>query len=237
MPADQTDELKLLIRSRHPVVSIETADEDRALALVYRVAKDMDQPLFEWSVTTGLSRRVPTVGHMIANTQSPKGALSYAQDVTVGGVFVFKDLASHLKDASLARQLHDVHSVFSKRKSTLILIEGAASVPGNLRRLTVPFDVKWPTAEELEEVVRDTLREAQLIDRAKVTLDPSQMQRMVGNLRGLTRKEAARVVASAVYDDNVLSADDLPKITTAKREILTSRGILDPVQEIGRAHV
>src|SRR6185503_494406 len=56
MPSDLTEDLKLLIRSRHPVVAIETADELRAVQLVRRVAQELDRPLFEWSVTSGLRR-------------------------------------------------------------------------------------------------------------------------------------------------------------------------------------
>ena len=229
MQSDLTNELMLLIRSRHPIVSIETADETRAVELVTRVARDMGRPLFDWSVTTGLRRRLPQEGGRIAKTESPGHALAFVHDATQSALYVFRDLGRHLKDAALIRRLRDIQSVFKTHRSTLILIDVGEALPPELRRLAVPFDVKWPDAEELMAVVRATLQEARVLDRAHVKISRRQLERLVQGLRGLTRSEAARAVAAAVYDDNVLNSDDLPRIVEAKRKTLASHGILESV--------
>jgi hypothetical protein len=48
------DELKLLIEAGNPIVSIETPDEPRAMALVSRVAEGLCLPIYLWSITEGL---------------------------------------------------------------------------------------------------------------------------------------------------------------------------------------
>ena len=47
-------ELKTLVLSRHPAIAIETAEEERADALLGAVAADTRLSVFEWTVTQGL---------------------------------------------------------------------------------------------------------------------------------------------------------------------------------------
>ena len=46
-------DLRTLIRSCHPLIVIETVEEDRVLALLQSVAAQERMPLFEWSITEG----------------------------------------------------------------------------------------------------------------------------------------------------------------------------------------
>ncbi len=229
MLSDLADELTLLIKSRHPIVSIETADEERAVELVTRVAGSMDRLMFDWSMTTGLCRRLPDAGSRIAKTEAAKHALAFIQDVSQPAVFVFRDLARHLKDAGLARRLRDAQAVFADNRSTLVMIDGDGGMPDGVRRMAVPFDIRWPGDEELMDVVRDTLRETESLDRTHVKVSRSQLERLVQSLRGLTRREAARAVAAAIHDDGVLDADDLPRIVESKGRILAAHGILESI--------
>jgi hypothetical protein len=50
-------DLRTLIRSCHPLIIIETVEEDRVLALLQSVAAQERMPLFEWSITRGLTRQ------------------------------------------------------------------------------------------------------------------------------------------------------------------------------------
>jgi hypothetical protein len=52
---DNARDLNLLVLSRHPIVALETAGEDRVEALVRSVASRLELPLFEWRSTTCVS--------------------------------------------------------------------------------------------------------------------------------------------------------------------------------------
>lgn len=228
MLADLNNELKLLIRSRHPIVSIETPDESRALELIRRVAIDMQRPLFEWSLTTGLCRVQPPAEGMITGTDAPKLALAHLKDAELNALFIFCDLGDHLKDALISRLLRDVHAAFAERQSTLFLIDDSA-LPDTVRRLAVPFDVRWPDATELEQVIRGTFRDAAAFHNVTSEITQRDLDLMVQALRGLTRAEAARVVATAIWDDGKLDANDLPRMIEAKRTLLADSGLLESV--------
>jgi hypothetical protein len=56
---DQHD-LTLILKSRFPLVIIETPEEPRVLALLERITNLEEMPLFKWSVTDGIRRHNKT---------------------------------------------------------------------------------------------------------------------------------------------------------------------------------
>ena len=85
-------DLRTLIRSCHPLIVIETVEEDRVVALLQSVAAQERMPLFEWSLTRGLTR--PEEGQSLSKlTATPLALLQHLNGLTVEGIFWLKDLA------------------------------------------------------------------------------------------------------------------------------------------------
>ncbi|MCX7137703.1 MAG: ATPase, partial [Proteobacteria bacterium] len=61
--ADTVQDLALIIRSRFPLVQVETREETRILKLLERVTNLENWPLFVWSIADGL-KRVPRADTM-----------------------------------------------------------------------------------------------------------------------------------------------------------------------------
>ncbi len=100
-------DLRTLIRSSHPLVVIETVEEERVLALLQSVTAQERMPLFEWSITRGLTRadEGATLSKM---TATPLAVLQHLHGLTVEAVFWLKDLGPHLQDPAVCRQLREV---------------------------------------------------------------------------------------------------------------------------------
>ena len=86
------DELRLLVNSRHPILTIETSEEERVEQMLFEVASELTVPLFTWSVTTGLARYH---GAPIYNSDPPEAALSNMAMVQGDGIFLLKDFARY----------------------------------------------------------------------------------------------------------------------------------------------
>jgi len=69
------DELKLLIRSWHPLITMETVEEERAERLVRRACTELHLPLFVWTVVEGLRRFLPTPERYSPASAKPAQAL------------------------------------------------------------------------------------------------------------------------------------------------------------------
>ena len=222
------EELELLIRAKNPIISIDTPDEPRAVRVVREVAARMSRPLAEWSVTEGLVTAPPAARSELVKPGAILPALRYLRDSSYPIIYLFKDIAPLCADAQVARFLRDLYFSEDSRLWTLILAD-SGGLPPDSRRLTVPYDVGWPDETEMKEVVQRTLSEA--ADRGMteiaVKLTGRQMDQLVQMLRGLTASEARRLVAAAVYDDNVLDAADLNRVMDAKRNRLSTTGCLE----------
>ena len=130
----------------------------------------------------------------------------------------------------MVRSLRDLYFSPDSRLWTVILVD-AVGLPPDVRRLAVPFDIGWPDEEELMELVRKTFQDAKKRSLRPVEskLTPPEMEMLVQTLRGLTTEEAARVVAGAIYEDNVLDRADLARVVDAKRTLLGTAGCLEAI--------
>lgn len=221
-------QLKLLLQAGNPIISLDTHDEERAVAQVRKVADELSCPLFEWSVTTGLCRTLPTAAETGVKAGKISPALEYIfENKGEQEIYLFKDVAPHCREPLVQRQIRDVGL---KPKVRLVLVE-STPLPDNIRRLTVPLRVPLPDATELEKVARDTFMQIRDSSYYEVSssLSKRDFEQMVQTLRGLTCSEAARVVASCIHDDYTLNADDLPRLIEAKRNILQATGCLESI--------
>src|SRR5258708_20086197 len=84
------DELRLLINSRHPIITVETPEEERLESLLLDVATELGVPLYEWSVTTGLAK---AHGAPLYNPANPQHALSNVAPIQPALTFLLVDFA------------------------------------------------------------------------------------------------------------------------------------------------
>ena len=112
-------DIKTLVLSYHPVIVMETVEENRVFSLLHTTALELRMPFFEWSITTGLVR-VPGKSSMYG-TGEPMKLLSTLHQMDTQAIFLLKDFARFTTDHTVARQLRDVSQRFAKNRSTLVL--------------------------------------------------------------------------------------------------------------------
>ena len=240
--------LQTLILSDHPVIVIETVEEERVQRLLKRVTREMNTPMFEWSITQGL---FPTPGTYEAawsheyeppgtnkpvpteNTYEPKGLLDHLRETSRKGVYLLQDLAPHLDEPTLVRQFREVAQIFCHRASTMVLTANSISLPPEISHNAVLFDLKLPGRDELYVAVSEVVRNLQAKNRIKVHLQKPDVQTLVQALSGMTLKQARRVVSYAALEDGKLTLDDIDRILHRKAQVIQEDGLLDylPVHE------
>ncbi len=198
--------------------------------MVQDLARELNRPLYDWSITGGMQRTERNVTATVVDAGKVAQALSYVIDSDEKSIYLFRDLGAHCSDPHIQRLVRDLHVACDRHQSTLIAT-GIDPLPSTVRRFSVPWDLPWPTVEELSSAVKEKFREIRSQSAQIVTADISkrQLEQLVQSLRGLSLGDAQRVVAMAVHDDFVLDADDLPRIVDAKRTMLGSTGCLEPI--------
>jgi AAA+ superfamily predicted ATPase len=222
------EQLRHLVRSGNGLLSVETHDENRAVGFVRKVAEEMQVPLYEWSVTTGLEQTFPAQTGTGVGVAKAHLALSYVLERNfTTGFYVFKDLGPHSKDPFVLRQLRDLAA---RRQPTVVLVD-TDRLPDAARRFTIPLKLELPDAAELEQVVRDTFRKARIesLQEISVKLTKREFEQLVQMLRGLSCSDAARIINLAIHDDLSLTSEDIPGIVEAKRQLLEGSGCLESI--------
>ena len=218
-------ELKNLALSFHPVVSIETREEERVDHLVEALGMELSVPVFEWTVTRGLVQwpaRAPN-----RSTQEPAAMLAHLECLTVEAIFLLKDFARHLEDPAVARLFAEVAQKCSETHSTLLLVGAGLRYPPELEHLVVPYELALPSRKELQNVVGAVIRSLDRRAPAQLELAPEDMDALLDALRGLTLNQARQAVARAVIQDGVLDPGDLAGILETKARAIASGGLLE----------
>lgn len=225
-PMDSATDLTLLIRSRHPLIVVETVEEERLLRLLRRVATRLQVPLFEWSRTRGL-RRAGQDGSVYDSTD-PVKLLAHLEAADADGIYLLADYHHYLDSPDTVRALREMLKAFTADRRALILSGVGIALPEELRRQSVPFRLALPDATELRRELERTLDSLHSQpDPVHVDLSPDQTDALVRNLQGLTLDEARRILHGAILRDSRLDESDIEQVLVAKREALGRDGLLE----------
>ncbi len=222
---DNLKDLKVLVNSHYPIICIETFEERRAEDLVRDVASLLLLPLFVWTATEGLKREgEPKAAYQ---TKSPVDALNFINSASLDGIYLLKDMHVYFEDPLTVRRLRDISQDFRKRKRSLILTAPSFSLPLELEKEAVRFELSLPDRDELKALVRRVVHDIASKRKIKVHIDSPAGTSLVNNLAGLTLSEAERVLTRVIIDDGKLDAGDLPAILEAKQKKIAQSGILE----------
>src|SRR5262249_14245566 len=177
------DELRLLINSHQPIITVETAEEERLESLLADVALEMNIPFFRWSVTSGLAR---FHGEPIYNTDNPEAALSNIALIAGDGIFLLKDFPRYCENDKICRRLRDLGSLFRVARRSIVLCAPTIELPPELDCDAVPFHFSLPSADELLAGVKQILAESKLLSE----LDAAGIRQLARNLEGMPQQEA-----------------------------------------------
>lgn len=218
-------DLKTLILSFHPVIVIETVEEERVQSLLVTVADQAMQPLFEWSVTRGLMQ---TSDHaLIGQTADPLPLLRHLSGLTVTGIFLLKDFAKHLEDAKLARQFREVAWTYSKRRSTLVLSGTDVQLPTEIEQEAVRYKLQLPDRDELRRTMSTVLESLKTERKIEVRFTHEEREEFLQVLQGMTLHQARQAVAYTVLEEKTLTGDAIQVVINQKAQMVREGGLLE----------
>src|SRR6266849_6672602 len=124
------DELRLLVNSRHPIITIETPEEERVEQLLLEVAAELAVPLYTWSVTAGLAK---AHGAPIYNTDNPEQAVANVALIQGDAIFLLKDFARYCDNDRVCRRLRELAEKFRSERRSIVITAASLELPPDLR--------------------------------------------------------------------------------------------------------
>jgi hypothetical protein len=225
--ASAVHDLKTLVLSFHPAVAIDTAEEGRVERIIDAVAEDLGFPVYVWTMNRGLVRKPYTEQDLHRTTADPAALLAHLQGLKLDALFVLKDLARHLGDASVARAFRDVTATYAYRCATMIIPGTGHSFPPDLDSEVVHFELALPNAKELGDAIDAVLHSMNARTPTRVELTPEEREEVLRALQGMTLNQARQAVARAMLSDGSLNGSDIPSLLETKAAALGDDGVLE----------
>jgi len=224
-------DLQLLLKSRTPILYVETYDEERLRLRLRAAARELGLTLYVWSVTRGLV--CEGARPSAPEARKPLEALDAIRGTTWPAIFLLQDFHPYLSDPGVVRALREAAEEGPERLSTIVLSAPALDLPVELRRAAARYRLESPSEDEVRTAIVETFRSLRRTRPLRFDLHDSDLERMVESLRGLTLAEVRRLVTRATLDDGALDSTDLPQILAARREEIERTGVLELCEVTG----
>lgn len=227
--------LSSLIRARSSLLLIESHDELHALNLFVELRRQTHRPLLKWTASRGLVwlDRDQTLSDEFCD---PEKALNHLANRRDRAIVLLMDFHPYLDNPVVVRRLRELaRPAPDLQAPTLVLISPEISLPAELNRLALRFELQPPDRQTLERMVRaEAQRSGSGHGVGADQICAKTLDRLIDNLTGLTMKDARRLASNAIFDDGVLDHRDLKSIMQAKFDLLNPDGILSFELETAR---
>ncbi|KPJ80737.1 MAG: hypothetical protein AMJ58_07425 [Gammaproteobacteria bacterium SG8_30] len=227
---DARSELLALLRSRVPLIVVETRDEPRVVDLVASLATQLatpeHTPVFRWTLTEGLRRLDVDLGAPQRHNQEPGDLLGHVRATDRRGVYLLLDFHPFLDSPMHIRLLKDICLGYEKAARTVMLVSHEIRLPRELEHFAARFELSFPSREERHRIVEQVAAEWQRGNGRRARVDSRAAEMLVENLAGLATADTLRLARKAIFDDGALTASDLPEVMAAKYRLLNRGGVL-----------
>lgn len=227
---DRRHDLEVILRSRTPIIIIETRDEARILEMLQSIAiagiASTYMPLFRWTFTDGLQRIDIALEPQPFNSE-PGDVLKHIRAVSKPGIFALLDFHPFLEDPLHVRLLKDICIRYKEVPRQIVLISHTVKLPSELDSFSARFDLALPTEDERRGIIQRVANEWTTENPgSRVQADAKAHEMLVRNLAGLTYHDTELLARNAIYHDGAITKSDLPGVMQAKYELLNRGGAL-----------
>ena len=218
-------DIAVIINSHIPLISIKTREEKRAIELLKAIRGSVNRGFYQWKITEGLTSLMFAI-ETGADSVEPVEVLLNIKKQNLPGVYILIDFHHHLNDPVHIRLIKDIVYQFESIAKTLIFLGADCKLPDELRSVTANFELKLPSAEDIEKIVKQEAKKWANKNGEKVKSNRKNLAALIKNLNGLSRSEVKRLARGAICDDGAIDESDLPKVMQAKYQLLNQDGIL-----------
>lgn len=227
---DGRHDLEVILRSRTPIVVIETRDESRMLDMLKSIAmagiSDQYMPLFRWTITDGLQRLDIELEPQAINS-APTDVLKHIRAVSKPGIYVLLDFHPFIDEPVHVRLIKDICIRYRETPRQIVLISHTVKLPNELEPFSARFEMALPNEDERREIINrvadDWVGEN---PGTRVKADAKAYEMLVKNLAGLTYSDTEQLARNAIFVDGAITKSDLPGVMQAKYELLNHGGAL-----------
>jgi hypothetical protein len=224
------DELTLLIKSKYPVIFVESIDEEYVVNQLRQIASQSGLVFYQWSVTAGLQRG--SNENPYYQTGDPekmlKTVLSLIKtDRSESGLFVLKDIDKHLENSLLLRLFKDIVNLIKNRRDTIVIVSPEYKLPRDIEPEAAHIVGGYPDEREITSVLKQIFNELIRDEKGRITLTADETKKIIKSLKGLSVQQIRNVIHQCFVDDHLFDIQDLRTIESSKKKLYDQEGYLE----------
>ena len=221
---DELQDFSVILKSRFPIVLLETQEEPRATALLEKICNIEEWALFVWSVTEGIHRNGRS--DRIPMTQDFTAALRHIDATLQNGVYALLDAHPYLDNPVNQRLLREIALGYNQTARTLVFVSSAIEVPAELARMSARFKLSVLDINGVREVIHEEAKLYETREGRKPRGTQEAINLLAQHLAGMCRDDARRLVRQAIEDDGEIDQKDIERILKFKHDALGKGGVL-----------
>ena len=250
------EELILLIKSKYPLIFVESIDEEYVVHQLRQIAIQLRLSFYQWSVTTGLQKggqegvfyqtgepdkMIRTVLSLVKPDQftepvppewekhiSRQELSRSSPDHLEAGMFVLKDFDKHLESVVILRLFKDLINLFRNTRNTIVIVSPEYKLPKDIEMDAGHIVGGYPEEREIAAIVKETWNELARNDTTmKISLTGDDIHKVLKSLKGLSTQQIRNILNECFIEDCRLDTRDLDKIESYKKKIFDQEGLLE----------
>jgi len=221
---DVREELSILIRSRQPLISFVTGEEERGRDLVEGLAQELgNRELFSWNSVAGFRRAGVGTNPFDEGRMDPLTALQRIDSYRGEALFLLEDFHPFFEEAVVVRMLRNLLYSLRSAKKTIILLTHTFKLPAELREDVPQVFLPLPDYDALRELLHGVCEGRDV----KVDLSKDAEEKLVKSALGLTENQARGVFIKSILKHQALNQSAIGLVLSEKQRIIKKDEVLE----------
>lgn len=230
MPENPAERFARLLTSGHSAIAITTTEEAEVVDMVRARCRQRGDFLWEWDLIGGLRCPLNPGSEPTGDMTNPAGAMYFLARRELPSVMLLLDAGAHLSDPHTLRALRALLDSARRCNGHVVLCDGSDVLPPVVRAHVTPFEMSLPGREQIEGIVRRTLKELHRRRPIEIELSSRQYELIIKNLGGLSTRQIEQVVREVVSEDRRFDCEDINHALAGKRRLMSQSTVLEYVE-------
>jgi SpoVK/Ycf46/Vps4 family AAA+-type ATPase len=226
----EQEELRLLLRSRFPIIVVETAEEPRFAQLIENLANLDELALFTWTVVRGLAGA--RIGNAVPQSRELEDALQHIVKSPQNGVYVFYDATPYMENPGVVRLVREIAFNHNRTQQTLLFVGSRVELHPDLQRMSASFRLAPTGPDDIRKMIKEEAELYMFQREVNLKADRAAYDMMVQHLVGISRDDARRMIRQAIEHEGAITMEDVARVLRLKHESLGKGGTLQMVTEV-----
>lgn len=216
-----TTELVLFLKSRYPVIYINTIEEDRIEYIIRKNVKtNLNRSIYTWDFIDGYNNNPNNQGFAKRN---PLQALELVERLNpdTPALFLLKDFNRFLTDLSISRKLRNINRILKLQPKTIIIIGSDLKIPKELQELITILQFQLPLEIEINQELK------RLINSLNIEVDAELFENLTKACQGLSLERIRRVLSKVIATYKTIDKNSITVLLSEKKQIISQTEILE----------